>query len=295
MDKNCIITDNHMEVHTKEHLNTLRRLNFDQMPFVPIVKSKLNDNYRLNFRQHFNCPGVFILKEKGSNKIFSLGKSISIYAGICDVLYKMKRINLFDDAELCVIRSSKALMPQVAEEVLNLHRLAPVNNLYTEFKNAIDRGTSLPIDLFVFKDIYEAKIVRPIFSFRYVNVPGVYIIMENEKIVYVGMGKQINKALYKHFEQYRKDRNTSHYRANYFVTREAFSYQAAVIEVPWIDRQREEIYRDTKALEDYLIWYLDPLDNKKGIITEDSIVFEKGISRWQPVVIDGIPVDELPF
>lgn len=291
MYKNCLVTDQYMEVQTEDHLLSLSQINFSDIPFISLTKeSGSPKNRNLSFNMHKGIAGVYLLKEKESNKIFSLGSGEDLYNRIYCAICRRKRINLFEHAELGVIRSARSLMPKVVNVIRNLHQQAPEKALYEEFKSCILSMNPLPLERLHFRDIYEPQNVRPFFSFRHVNVPGVYIIMENEKIVYVGMGStQTNKALYKHFERYKKDRETSHYRANYFATRDIFQYQAAVIEIP------HGTLKEVLELENYLILYLDPLDNRKGVISEESVIFDVEIPGWKPMEIDGVPIEDLPF
>lgn len=251
---------------------------------------------KLSFREHYDKPGVYILKDKTSNKIYTVGAGKCLYRSICHAIHCRTRIDLYQYAELGIIQSNKEFFSEVIETIRVLHRTAPVKATHALFQQSMNGNRPLPLDLLDFRDIYEPSNVRPMFTFRHMNIPGVYIIMENEKIVYVGLGTtRVGKALYQHFLRYRKDREGAHYRANYFLTRDAFLYKAAIIEIPWIGRSQGDISKDVSDLENYLILYFDPRDNVKGVISEDSIAVEVLADNWKALVVEGLSPEEIVF
>lgn len=283
-----------MEVKTEDHLNFFQTLSFDNIPFIPPVNTELKKRNNLNFTQH-QVPGAFVLKEKGTNKVLSVGGGLNVYKRILCMLSRQTRINL-RSAELGIIESEILFIPAIVKKIRSLGFYSQKHELYEEFEKSIKGDTPLPLGLLNFKNIYEPKLKRPVFSFRYlINVPGVYIIMENEKIVYVGMSaSKVSKALYQHFVKHGKDRHGSHYRANYFQTREQFEYRAVIIEVPFVGKNQTQITREVLELEKYLIWYLDPLDNRKGVIN-DSLTEMKTASLEEFTSLEDLSPDKLPF
>lgn len=138
------------------------------------------------------------------------------------------------------------------------------------------------------------------FNFAYLGRrAGVYIIKENETVVYVGKSLfWLKQTLLNHFTKYTKDRASEHYRANYFEMRELWNYSAAAIEVPYHhDTTKKQVEKEVTWLEWYLINYFDPRDNVKSKIEypvsppNKKDWFDEGFI--QDEIADGD--DELPF
>jgi len=84
---------------------------------------------------------------------------------------------------------------------------------------------------------------------------GVYVIKENNTIVYIGMSKSnVWKALYRHFQSWNPDRTGKHYRVCYKNFLNIFHYSVTIIETHPLN---------TEKIEEELIRYYGPRDNEK--------------------------------
>lgn len=129
--------------------------------------------------------------------------------------------------------------------------------------------------------IYKKRTLR-----QYKDNPGIYIIKENNVVVYIGMsGSCVVESLYRHFYRWRDCYRGMgcEYRTSYYDLLEVNKYEVAILLIE--EKQVNEVERA-------LIWSLKPRDNR---YTYDNYFEEKVIPIQ--VVEDKIELidDDLPF
>jgi heterodisulfide reductase subunit A-like polyferredoxin len=117
---------------------------------------------------------------------------------------------------------------------------------------------------------------------------GVYLIKENENIVYIGMSQScVVEALYRHFYEWNDVRQFAN-RVTYFNKLHKHNYQVVIM----VTTKQE-----AAKLEQSMIITLNPRDNRERYeeIVE-MILKQRGyVKKETQQLVPGIPDDDLPF
>jgi heterodisulfide reductase subunit A-like polyferredoxin len=117
---------------------------------------------------------------------------------------------------------------------------------------------------------------------------GVYMIKENENIVYIGMSQScVVEALYRHFYEWNDVRQYAN-RVTYFNKLHKHNYQVVIM----VTTKQE-----AAKLEQSMIITLNPRDNRERYeeIVE-MILKQRGyVKKETQQLVPGIPDDDLPF
>lgn len=288
----------------------LNDINYYSMNFVrPVwIKQKTRECLFSGLR---DLVGVFVIKDMSTNQLITISHSSNL--GLHISRYVKVYLKQKKDVGVSWVLVKSSEFKQVRKRILETYIEKPLDLFFQSIRKYLRRNTPVPLNLLHFRDPFivnsQNKTERPLFR-EYNGRSGIYIIKENDMIVYVGKSVYwLPVRMYAHLHKVPVD-PFGRRRVGYNDKLSGNCIKVAFIEVPHTlsikgktqKLSKEEIDHYCTILEDKLIRDLQPPDNKKGKYTDeekaemDAIIsqIEKDNTEFFATMSQG-KGDDLPF
>ena len=249
-----------------------------------------------------NKSGIYLIKKEKDHKIVFSGMAFLCLYNCIRSFFKKRRED-HDSYEVTFYECSKKNIKQIYEFILREVSLLPLNDVYEKIRPYLEQHEDVPLDLLVFQPPFEGKRKsRAASTFPrkdYKRCAGVYVIIENDIVVYVGKSDgHLWQRSYQHFWSHKPDPRGPHYYVEFSQTLDVHDYKMALIQIPGLNKNFEQIKdfkqitKEVLELENYLTYQFRATVLNKKIIEEKPVI--------QPIESDfgdliPTPDEDIPF